>query len=305
MAYDASDPRAALHSAAPAAAPPPTAFAGAELGLFYEEPPQEDDANGRTWYARGQNFLVAYTDAKPGAVLSRDTPDEYCVIVPDRDTPITAEAKGETKTSEGYALLIMPPGQGSLTLPNGGRIVRLFSTQSADLNAKCANAASYATPHPNLPPFAPWPAPKDGFKVRVYSLDVPDEPGRFGRIWRCTTMMVNYLAPQMGPRDVQKLSPHHHDDFEQCSLALDGSFIHHLRWPWTVDMRMWREDEHPHVKSPSITVIPPPAIHTTRGMEPGLNQLVDIFSPPRLDFSQKPGWVLNADEYPMPTESRA
>ncbi|OYU48081.1 MAG: hypothetical protein CFE31_13905 [Rhizobiales bacterium PAR1] len=298
--YDKSDPRSALAKAAPAAAPH-TVYYPAEYGLFYKDPPQEAGPNGKTWYARGQNFIIAYTEAAPGAVFERKgQPDEYVAIIPNPETPVVATSGAQTETTDGYSLLILPPGDSRITLAKGGVIVRLFSPNTVDIAAKCSNAAAFAECHITVAPFKPWPAPKDGFKIRAYTLDVPDEPGRFGRIWRCTTMMVNYLAPQMGPRDITKLSPHHHDDFEQCSLALEGSFIHHLRWPWTVNMNQWREDEHAHVQSPSITVIPPPAIHTTRGMEPGLNQLVDIFAPPRLDFSMKPGWVLNAADYPMP-----
>lgn len=299
--YDVKDPRSALNASAKQAAPQASAFAAAEYARFYETEPQERGADSETWYARGQNFVVAYTKAKPGARLVRQgQPDEYVVLVRDRETPVEIEAGGERAAVPGFSLAFVPPGDSTVTLPNGGEIVRLFTVRSEDLAAKCANAGDYATPHPNIPPYEPWPEPKGGYRIRHYSLDVPKQPGRFGRIFRCSTFMVNYLDEQIGPRDITALSPHHHDDFEQCSLALAGAFMHHIRWPWTKDMNAWRDDDHEFCGTPSIAVIPPPAIHTTRAVNEGVNQLVDIFCPPRADFSKQPGWVLNADEYPMP-----
>jgi hypothetical protein len=300
--YDKTDLRATL-SATPASAPPIDQLYDAEYGLFYRDPPVEDDANGKTWYVRGQNFIIAYSDTRPGAVFERTgQADEFMVLLPDEDTPVTAVAGGQTERSEGYSLFIMPPGDSRLTIEKGGRVVRIFSTQSPDLVAKCPNAAAYAQQHANIPAFKPWPAPPAGYKIRPYSLDVPVEGGRFGRIWRCTTIMVNIPNKQKGPRDLTKVSPHHHDDFEQCSLALQGAWKHHMRWPWAVDMNKWHEDEHAAVDSPSVTVIPAQVIHTSTWHSPDESQLVDIFAPPRVDFSLKPGWVLNEDEYPMPPQ---
>jgi hypothetical protein len=299
--YHSTDPRAALAATPVGTKPAATHFAGAEYAKFYETAPAENRNGARTWYARGQNFIIAYSDADEGAVLSRsEQPDEYVVLLPDPGAGAEIVWGNERKTVSGHSITFVPAGASSVTLLGAAKVVRMVTTRSEDLAKLCSNAAEYAQAHHNIPPFQPWPTPPDGFKIRTYSLDVPDEPGRFGRIWRCTTFMVNYLAPQVGPRDTTKLSPHHHDDFEQYSLAVQGAFIHHLRWPWTPDMRMWRQDEHEYAGTPSVTVIPPPAIHTTRGMDPGVNQLVDIFSPPRMDFSLKPGWVLNTDDYPLP-----
>lgn len=298
--YDKSDPRSGLANAAPKAAVI-GAYTPAEIGRFYEDAPAISTPLFKTWMMRGQNMLVAHTEAQPGAVLERlGQVDEFVLLLPDRDKGATVEANGEKRTIDGFSIVMIPPGDSRITLSGGGRLTCIFTTQSADLNAKCANAASFGGAHARIPSLTPWPEPVGGYKLRAYSLDVPPQQGRFGRIFRCTTLMVNILDPQIGPRDVTKLSPHHHDDFEQGSLSLDGSFTHHMRWPWTPDMNDWREDEHPLVGSPSLTVIPPPAIHTSRGMDDGLNQLVDIFAPPREDFSNLAGWVLNADDYPMP-----
>lgn len=300
--YDSSDPRASLMPAAPG--PAPTGFADADCGKFYESEPQLDDANGKSWLLRSQNCVLVYTDARHGARFSRRSqPDESVLLLPNADMSAEISSGGGSVVVAGYSIAFIPPGDSDITINGTGPVVRLFTTRADDLAAACANAAAYQTAHPHVAEFAPWPSPVTSAKVHAYSLDVPETPGRFGRIWRGSTMMVNVLPVQQGPRDITKLSPHHHDDFEQISLALQGAFTHHLRWPWTTNLNTWRADRHEYCASPSAMVIPPPAIHTSRGMDDGVNLLVDIFCPPRLDFSQKPGWVLNADDYPMPATS--
>ncbi|WP_426958490.1 hypothetical protein [Muricoccus radiodurans] len=299
--YTKDDPRSQLAPAATTSSvPAPTAFAAADYLRFHDMPPQETGPGLQSWYGRGQNFLIAYSRAEAGAVLAREAQeDEYCVILPDAASRVEVTARGETKTVAGNSLIIVPPGPSSIKVLAAGQVVRLVTTKAADLAAKCVNADHYKEAHPNIPPFQPWPEPPSGYKIRSYSLDVAPEPGRFGRIWRCTTFMVNYLD-RRGVRDASAVSPHYHDDFEQCSLCLEGEYEHHLRWPWTTNKNMWRDDDHERVGAPSVTIIPPPSIHTSVSLNPAGNQLVDIFSPPRVDFSNKKGWVLNADEYPMP-----
>lgn len=300
--YDRSDPRSNL-----AQTPKPmegqihSSYFGSQLSRYYDSEPQVSDETGKTWISRGQNTVIAYSDAKQGGVFARNTqPDEYALIIPDRETSVEITTADGATIVGGYSVAFLPPGDSSIRMLTSGSIVRLFTPRSKDMADAASNADAFSGPHPNVPPFEAWPEPPGGLKLKWYTLDVPEDPSRFGRIYRCTTFMINYLTPRVGPRDRDKVSPHHHDDFEQCSLALSGSFTHHLRWPWTTNMNIWREDEHLYCESPSVCVIPPPSIHTTTAESASVNQLVDIFAPPRMDFSVKPGWVLNEDDYPMP-----
>jgi len=300
--YSDSDPRSRLVADTARSTPMGSMkFAAADLGLFYQTEPQIADELASTWITRGQNFLVAHSEALPGASLERKAqPDEYVLILGRPQDRATVTAGGETIEVAGHSIVVVPPGDSRIDLPQGGFVQRVFSAVQEDLTRLASNAASFVERRPQIPPYQPWPAPKDGYRIRAYSLDVPSQPGRFGRIFRCSTLMINVLEPQMGPRDITQLSPHHHDDFEQGSLAIEGSFIHHMRWPWTVNQNDWIEDRHTLCHAPSLAVIPAPAIHTSAAVAPGMNQLVDIFAPPREDFSRQSGWVLNTDDYPMP-----
>jgi hypothetical protein len=294
--YEADDPRARLATAGGGG--PASAFGASTYARFHEEAPREQDSTQRTWYVRGQNFVVAYSDVWGDSIFERSVqPDEYVLLLPREGVSAQIETDRELAAVAGYSVTMIPPGRSTVTISGAGPVIRLFSTQSEDLCRLVSNPEKYAGPHPQVPPFEPWPEPADGLRVRSYSLDVPDAPGRFGKIFRCTTFMVNVFPPAR-PRDAARLSPHHHDDFEQCSLATGGIYEHHLRWPWTANKAEWRDDEHERCGSPSVCVIPPRVIHTSAAVDPEANLLVDIFAPPREDFSDMPGWVLNAEDYP-------
>lgn len=262
-------------------------------------PAQIDHAGEQSWITRGANFVVAVSNVKRGTVLTRaQQADEYMVLL--ADAGATIEAGGERIEAQAETLTIVPPGASTITMKGDGQIVRVFSTLAADLLALAGNAAVYAAGAPEVAPLKPWPNPRAGFKLRHYVLAEHTQAGTNMRIFRSCNLMLNVMTQRMVARDVSKLSPHSHTDFEQGSLALQGDWVHHMRYPWGPDMHAWKADEHIEMGSPSLLVIPPKVTHTSRNSNDGGAWLVDIFAPPRMDFSSKPGKVANEAEYPLP-----
>ncbi len=298
MAFVTSDPRARLTSLGPSSKPV-EAYGAASYAKFYETNPQIETEAERSWIARGQHFVVVYSELRKDSGVARSNEqDEYFLLVPDPAASLQVSSGGQSTKVPGNSVVIVAPGDSSVEALSDTTIVRIFTSRASDLAARASNAASYEVDAPNLLPLESWPEPVEGYKTRVYGLDVPNVPERFGRIWRTRCLMINYSYPRPGPRDVRKMSPHTHEGFEQGSLCLSGTFVHHLRWPWGTDARLWQEDTHEICAGPSLAVIPALILHTSQQCGTGINQLVDIFAPPREDFSAEAGWVLNADEYP-------
>ena len=268
------------------------------------EQPQLTDADGsKHWITRAANFVTVVSEAAKGAVLARSAQaDEYMVFVVSGS--VRVEAGADHSESGADTLFIVPPGDSRVIVRDAGQIVRVFSNTATDLLAASGNAAIYADGAPEITPITAWPDPVGGFKLRTYKLadfTSPDPSPLKMRLFRSTNLMINLFEPWTKRRDPAKLSPHWHDDFEQMSLGLKGSFRHHLRYPWGPDMTKWEDDEHAtYDASPSILVIPAGVVHTSQELGEGVTWLVDVFGPPRMDFSSKPGFVLNERDYPMP-----
>lgn len=285
----------------------PTQFRPASAAAYYAMPPAITDEDGsQHWVTRAANFVVVATQARPGATLRRDgagQTDEYMVLLTE-GLAARFEARGEILDSPGDSLVIVPPGDSAVTIPEGGWVYRVFSKLSADLISQAQNAGDYADGAPEVAPLETWPEPVGGHRLRHYALAEHVRPDTTMRLFRSQTLMLNVFLPNKAPRDVRKMTPHAHADFEQGSLAVAGTYIHHLRYPWKADMNAWREDLHVTLAAPSLQVMPAGVVHTSQSVGVSGMRLVDIFAPPRDDFSLKQGLVCNAAEYPLPERLR-
>ena len=301
MPYDPGDLRSQLASSA--ATSPGTAGVASHCVALSGTPTMVSTMGSRHWIVRSRTSVVVYSDLVAGDSVERpDQPDEYMALFTGAGAAATIEAGGVDRSVRGETLAVVPPGPSRIVAERTTTVVRILSNRSTDLCAEAGNASHFVADDPTVAPFVSWPKPSTGYALRMYPMaDIPTDAQRFGRLFRCSTVMVNWFLPVDGPRDPAKLSPHHHDDFEQLSLQIQGDYVHHLRTAWTPDMAAWRDDEHLAASSPALTVITPPTIHTSQAVGDHVHELIDIFCPPRIDFSMRPGWILNADEYPTPS----
>jgi len=301
--YAKDDIRSTLQATTPRATVDPSApIRPAQLIEFRSHEPHAVSESGSvTWVVRSTNAVLAFTRVRAGDEFSRTNhPDEYAILMYSDSAAVRVSASDAEHTVEDEAFIVVPPGDSSVEALNDGILIRLFSAESEDLREQALNADTYRDPDMRVARTMPGPEPVGGYRIRVYPLSQwPLSADRFGRIFRTTNLMVNFVPEEEGPRNPQKLSPHSHDDFEQLSLAVEGSFVHHIRYPWGPDSEQWREDERLSTDAASVCIIPPPTVHTTQGVGQR-QQLLDIFAPPREDFARS-GWVLNADDYPVQT----
>jgi hypothetical protein len=268
---------------------------------MYEDPSDESHDGADLWFHRTQNMICVYMEGNAGARFVRsDNPDEYFVWPLLHDVRVTID--GEGKVAPAGSVVIVPPGDSTIELIDGGHVWLGFTSLSTDLLDRCPNKEEYRPPMERIAPVEMWPEPVGGYQLRVYNLfDLP--PGK-PQCFVHRTAMANFgygfPAASEAKADTQ-LSPHNHQDFEQLSLVHSGTHIYHMRRAWGRDGTEWMPDEHVPISTPGIAVAKPPDIHTIQLVSNGApGGVLDFFSPVRWDYSTRDGMVTNRADYPMP-----
>lgn len=268
------------------------------ISAYYEEPPQTQGQGWRRWITRAANLAIVYTEGTAGASLSDRFVDEQFAYA--LSGGVRLAASGELATLGEEDLAIVPPGDCRLHFDRTATLIQVITAAEAQV-ATAPNAATYAEGAREVAPAVPWPEPPGGYRLRTYATRAGYARGGLVHAYRTRKLMIVPYERFLVPRDETQLTPHAHTDFEQVSVALEGRWLHHLRVPWTANRHHWKPDRTVDLGSPSVTVIPAGVIHTSQGIAGEGMRLIDVFSPPRADFSQR-GLVDNAADYPMPPE---
>jgi mannose-6-phosphate isomerase-like protein (cupin superfamily) len=271
-------------------------FRDPSIGAYYKDPPQQAGKGWRRWITRAANFAIVYTEGTACSSLSDHFVDEHFAFALEGGVRVAAGAEQATLGVE--ALAILPPGGCQIHFDHVATLVQVVTAQES-LVAAAPNAVTYAGEVKEVAPIVPWPEPVGGYRLRTYSTLEGYARGGIVHAYRTRKLMIVPYDRFLVPRDETQLTPHSHVDFEQASVALEGQWLHHLRVPWTPNRHHWKPDRTVEIGSPSVTVIPAGVIHTSQGIAGEGMRLIDVFAPPRVDFSQK-GWVDNAADYPMP-----
>jgi len=225
--------------------------------------------------------------------------DEFILLLYTNGATLTAD--GDATALPPRSVVIVPPGKHRVTLDAGEAILLATDRSDLDVVAVAINADAYREPDDRVAPVGdPFANASGASGLRVWPIDQVPLPKTNPRIKfiQSATMSINWVEYQ-GVRDRKALSPHDHADLEQASLALAGNFVHHLRYPWSPDATLWRDDVHAHAGVDSVLVVPPGIIHTSEGSGDGAHLLIDIFAPPRRDFIAR-DWMHNAMDYRDP-----
>ncbi|WP_150460315.1 cupin domain-containing protein [Nesterenkonia ebinurensis] len=280
--YPKDDPRSVLEKVAPTPSDVGALGAAATVEVDNQPPAIEHEGGARTWTTSGDGFRAAYSRLNAGQkIRAGDSDEPYLLYVSSGEVAIENEHQSENLRAVVQEPSVLLVREGALTI-----------------RAESASALVWALPRDSNVLENPLQLSRydetESHSVAVYSLsDVEEDPSRFGRIFSSGAVMMNVLPMTYSERDTTVLSPHSHN-FAQCTVTIEGRFIHDLRVPWGADMMQWVEDEHRKCNSPSLTVIHPGIIHTLRWGD-GRSHFVDIFGPPRDDFIEQ-GWVLNLDD---------
>ena len=193
-----------------------------------------DPADGA--WVRAANFAIACQAVRGGdRLVLTGLPDEHLALLV--GTGARIETASGVVQAPADALVIVEPGDSAIEPDGDGRIVRVVTTRAADVEHRERPEA-----------VRPLGGPVIGPGTRVHALaDHPVGEGEM-RVFRSGDLMMNVFGPRTRRRDPARLSPHWHDDFEQGSIVLAGSWIRSSALPMDARQRRMARGRAPALR---------------------------------------------------------